>query len=126
MCIRDRVADDSITTRSLLRSVLEGGGYRVRTASDGDEALRIARSEPIDLVVSDVRMPRLDGIGLLQRLRSDQRTSTLPLVLFSGANNDEDKQRGLAAGASAYLAKSDFERGQLVDVVTQLLQEAGS
>lgn len=120
------VADDSITTRSLLRSVLEGGGYRVRTASDGDEALRIARSEPIDLVVSDVRMPRLDGIGLLQRLRSDPRTSTLPLVLFSGANNDEDKQRGLAAGASAYLAKSDFERGQLVDVVTQLLQEAGS
>ena len=71
-------------------------------------------------------MPRLDGIGLLQRLRSDPRTSTLPLVLFSGANNDEDKQRGLAAGASAYLAKSDFERGQLVDVVTQLLQEAGS
>lgn len=62
------VADDSITTCSLLRSVLEGGGYRVRTASDGDEALRIARSEPIDLVVSDVRMPRLDGIGLLQRL----------------------------------------------------------
>ena len=120
------VADDSITTRSLLRSVLEGGGYRVRTASDGDEALRIARSEPIDLVVSDVRMPRLDGIGLLQRLRSDPRTSTLPLVLFSGANNDEDKQRGLSAGASAYLAKSDFERGQLVDVVTQLLQEAGS
>lgn len=120
------VADDSITTRSLLRSVLEGGGYRVRTASDGDEALRIARSEPIDLVVSDVRMPRLDGIGLLQRLRSDPRTSTLPLVLFSGANNDEDKQSGLSAGASAYLAKSDFERGQLVDVVTQLLQEAGS
>ncbi len=117
------VADDSITTRSLLRSVLEGGGYRVRTASDGDEALRIARSERIDLVVSDVRMPRLDGIGLLLRLRGDARTSKLPLVLFSGAQSDEDRQRGLAAGASAYLAKSDFERGQLVDVVTQLLHK---
>jgi chemotaxis protein histidine kinase CheA len=117
------VADDSITTRSLLRSVLEGGGYRVRTASDGDEALRIARSERIDLVVSDVRMPRLDGIGLLLRLRGDARTSRLPLVLFSGAQSEEDRQRGLAAGASAYLAKSDFERGQLVDVVTQLLKE---
>ncbi len=120
------VADDSITTRSLLRSVLEGGGYRVRTASDGDEALRIARSEPIDLVVSDVRMPRLDGIGLLQRIRSDARTSKLPLVLFSGASNDEDRQSGLSAGASAYLAKSDFERGHLVDVVTQLLKETAS
>ena len=117
------VADDSITTRSLLRSVLEGGGYRVRTASDGDEALRIARSERIDLVVSDVRMPRLDGIGLLLRLRGDARTSRLPLVLFSGAQSEEDRLRGLAAGASAYLAKSDFERGQLVDVVTQLLKE---
>lgn len=117
------VADDSITTRSLLRSVLEGGGYRVRTASDGDEALRIARSERIDLVVSDVRMPRLDGIGLLLRLRGDARTSKLPLVLFSGAQSDEDRQRGLSAGASAYLAKSDFERGHLVDVVTQLLHK---
>ncbi len=120
------VADDSITTRSLLRSVLEGGGYRVRTAADGDEALRIARSEPIDLLVSDVRMPRLDGIALLHKLRSDARTSMLPVVLFSGANNEEDRQHGLAAGASAYLAKDDFERGQLVDVVTQLLKEAAS
>lgn len=120
------VADDSITTRSLLRSVLESGGYRVRTAADGDEALRIARGESIDLLVSDVRMPRLDGISLLGRLRSDARTSKLPVVLFSGANNDEDRQRGLSAGASAYLAKSDFERGHLIDVVTQLLTEAGS
>jgi len=120
------VADDSITTRSLLRSVLEGGGYRVRTAADGDEALRIARGEPIDLVVSDLRMPRLDGIGLLHRLRGDARTNKLPVVLFSGADNEEDRQRGLSAGASAYLAKGDFERGQLVDVVTQLLREAAS
>lgn len=120
------VADDSITTRSLLRSVLESGGYRVRTAADGDEALRLARGEPIDLLVSDVRMPRLDGISLLAKLRSDARTSKLPVVLFSGANNEEDRQRGLAAGASAYLAKSDFERGHLIDVVTQLLGESAS
>lgn len=118
------VADDSITTRSLLRSVLESGGYRVRTAADGDEALRIARSEPIDLLVSDVRMPRLDGIGLLSRLKADSRTNRLPVVLFSGAKTDDDRERGLAAGASAYLAKSDFERGQLIDVVTHLLAGA--
>ena len=68
-------------------------------------------------------MPRLDGIALLARLRADSRTQKMPVVLFSGANNDEDRQRGLSAGASAYLAKSDFERGHLIDVVTRLLSE---
>ena len=77
-------------------------------------------------MVSDVRMPRLDGISLLTKLRGDARTSKLPVVLFSGANNDDDRQHGLSAGASAYLAKSDFERGHLIDVVTQLLAESSS
>lgn len=118
------VADDSITTRSLLRSVLEGGGYRVRTAADGEEALRLLRSESVDLVVSDVRMPRLDGYSLVSKLREDPRTARLPVVLFSGADSDDDRRRGVAAGADAYLTKGAFERGQLIDVVTGLLQGA--
>lgn len=116
------VADDSITTRSLLRSVLESGGYKVRTASDGEEALRLVRNEPIDLVVSDVQMPRLDGIALVERLREDTRTSGLPVVLFSSADSDDDKRRGAASGAAAYLTKGAFDRGQLVDVVSNLLR----
>ncbi|MFO0580319.1 MAG: response regulator [Polyangia bacterium] len=116
------VADDSITTRSLLRSVLEGGGYRVRTAADGEEVLRLLRSESVDLVVSDVQMPRLDGIALVERLRSDARTARLPVVLFSSADSEEDKRRGAASGAAAYLTKGAFERGQLVDVVNNLLR----
>lgn len=116
------VADDSITTRSLLRSVLESGGYKVRTASDGEEALRLVRNEPIDLVVSDVQMPRLDGITLVERLREDTRTSGLPVVLFSSADSEDDKRRGAASGAAAYLTKGAFDRGQLVDVVSNLLR----
>src|SRR5207248_5639267 len=96
------VADDSITTRSLLRNALEASGFRVRTAADGDEALRLALAEPFDLVVSDVRMPRLDGFGLTARLRADPRTRALPVVLFSSLDSDEDKRRGTASGANAY------------------------
>ena len=116
------VADDSITTRSLLRNALEASGYRVRTAADGDEALRLALAEPFDLIVSDVRMPRLDGFGLTARLRADVRTARLPVVLFSSLDSEEDKRRGSASGANAYLTKGAFDRGQLLDVVTSLIR----
>ena len=118
------VADDSITTRTLLRSVLEAGGYLVHTAADGDEALTLLRSEKVDLVVSDVRMPRLDGLGLISRMRADQRTRTVPVVLFSSLDSEEERRRGEAAGAAAYLSKSAFERGQLFEVVAGLLGRA--
>lgn len=116
------VADDSITTRSLLRSVLEVGGYKVRTAADGDEALRLLRSEPVHLLVSDVRMPRLDGFSLIARLRADPRTAHIPVVLFSSSDSEEDRRRGMASGANAYLSKGAFDRGHLVDVVRNLLR----
>jgi len=116
------VADDSITTRSLLRSMLEVGGYKVRTAADGDEALRLLRSEPVNLLVSDVRMPRLDGFSLIARLRADQRTAHIPVVLFSSSDSEEDRRRGMASGANAYLSKGAFDRGHLVDVVKNLLR----
>jgi len=116
------VADDSITTRSLLRSVLEVGGYKVRTAADGDEALRLLRSEPVHLLVSDVRMPRLDGFSLIARLRADPRTAHIPVVLFSSSDSEEDRRRGMASGANAFLSKGAFDRGHLVDVVRNLLR----
>ncbi len=116
------VADDSITTRALLRTTLEASGFRVRTASDGDEALRLALAEPFDLVLSDVRMPRLDGFTLTTRLGADARTRDTPVVLFSSLDSDEDRRRGAASGARAYLTKSSFEREQLVEVVTRLIR----
>ena len=82
------------------------------------------RSEKVDLVVSDVRMPRLDGLGLISRMRADQRTRTVPVVLFSSLDSEEERRRGEAAGAAAYLSKSAFERGQLFEVVAGLLGRA--
>ena len=115
------IADDSITTRTLLRSALEADGYAVRTVADGDEALQVLRGEPVDLVVSDVRMPRLDGLGLLAKMRSEPRTQAIPVVLFSSLDSEEDQRRGESAGAAAYLSKSAFDRGQLFAVVSRLL-----
>jgi two-component system chemotaxis sensor kinase CheA len=116
------IADDSITTRALLRNALEASGYRVKVASDGDEALRLALTEPVDLVVSDVRMPRVDGFELTARLKADPRTQRTPVVLFSSLDSEEDKRRGAISGASAYLTKGAYERGQLLDVVNGLIQ----
>jgi two-component system chemotaxis sensor kinase CheA len=116
------VADDSITSRSLVRHALEASGYRVRTAGDGDEALRLALSEAFDLVVSDLRMPRLDGFELTARLRAHPRTAQLPVILFTSVDNEEDKRRGVAAGANVFLVKSAADRGQLVNVVGSLVR----
>jgi two-component system chemotaxis sensor kinase CheA len=118
------IADDSITTRSLLRHALEASGYRVRVAADGDEALKLALTEPFDVVVSDVRMPRLDGFSLTTQLRAHPRTTRLPVVLFSSLDSDEDRRRGLASGASAYLSKRAFDRGQLLDIIVGLIRES--
>lgn len=118
------VADDSLTTRSLLRSTLEASGFVVLTAADGDEALRLAETHELHLVVSDVRMPRLDGFELTQRLRARPQTREVPVVLFSALDSAEERDRGPAAGANAYISKSEFDRGVLIDVVNQLLEQA--
>jgi len=119
------VADDSITMRALLRNALEASGYRVRVASDGEEALRIALADSIDLIVSDVRMPRLDGYELTARLKADPRTARTPVVLFSSLDSEIDRRRGVVSGASAYVTKGAYERGQLIDVVNGLVRGGG-
>ncbi len=115
------VADDSITTRSLHRQVLEAAGFEVTTASDGEDALRLLKSQGADLVVSDVRMPRLDGLGLTRRIRAEGRLARTPVVLVSSLDSEEDRRRASEAGASAYLPKGAYERGELLKLVRSLL-----
>lgn len=115
------VADDSITTRSMHRQVLEAAGFEVDTASDGEEALRLlSSSKAFDLVVSDVRMPRLDGVGLTEKIRAGLHAA-LPVVLVSSLDSDEDRSRATVAGASALLSKGAYERGELLKLVRSLL-----
>jgi two-component system chemotaxis sensor kinase CheA len=115
------VVEDSITSRMLLKSILEGAGYAVKTAADGLEAFALLRSEPFDLVVSDVEMPRLGGFDLTARVRADKKLSALPVVLVTALATREDRERGIDVGANAYIVKGSFDQDDLLETVRRLL-----
>jgi len=114
------IAEDSITSRMLLKGILEGAGYRVKTAVDGMDAFTILRAERFDLVVSDVEMPRLNGFDLTARIRADRKLAELPVVLVTALESREDRERGIDVGASAYLVKSSFDQSNLLEAVRRL------
>lgn len=115
------LVEDTITTRELERSVLEGAGYAVVAASDGTEAWQILQTRRVDAVVSDVNMPRMDGIALCRTIRNSARTAELPVVLMTSLSSDSDRRRGLDAGADAYLTKAGFARADLLETLERLL-----
>ena len=115
------VAEDSITSRMLLKNILESSGYRVATAVDGVDAFTQLRADPFDLLVSDVEMPRLDGFGLTARIRGDEKLSQLPVILVTALDAREDRERGVEAGADAYIVKSSFDQSNLLDTVRRLI-----
>ena len=115
------VVDDSITTRTMEKSLFEAAGYRVQTATDGAEAWAALKSEPFDLVVSDVDMPRLNGFDLTTRIRSDPRLASLPVVLVTALESREDKERGIEVGANAYVIKSGFDQSKLLEIIRRLV-----
>jgi two-component system chemotaxis sensor kinase CheA len=115
------VVDDSITARSLERSILEANGFKVRVAVDGLEGLELAREEKPDLIVTDLQMPRLDGFGLLEALKADPRLSDIPVIIISSVERPEDQQRGLVLGADAYVVKRKFDEQELLETIRQIL-----
>jgi two-component system chemotaxis sensor kinase CheA len=115
------VAEDSITARTLLQNILEFAGYRVKTAVDGVEALSVLANEGFDLVVSDVEMPRMSGFDLTAKIRADRRLSELPVVLVTALESREHRERGADVGANAYIVKSSFDQGNLLEVVRRLI-----
>ena len=115
------IAEDSITSRALLRNILESSGYFVKTAIDGLEAFQILQSDQFDLVVSDVEMPGMNGFELTAKIKSDSRFGQIPVILVTSLSSDFDKQRGLEAGANAYIIKSNFEQSNLVETIKRLI-----
>lgn len=114
------VAEDSITSRTLIKGVLESAGYRVKTAIDGLEAFTLLRSEPFDVLVSDVEMPRINGFDLATKIRADRRLKDLPIILVTGRENPDDRERGIDAGVNAYLVKSSFDQSNLIETIERL------
>lgn len=115
------VAEDTLTTRSLLKGLLEAAGYEVTVAPDGAEAWELLQRRGADLVVSDVEMPRMDGFALAATIRGSTRFQHLPIVLVTGLENDRDKARGMQVGANAYLFKGSFDQRGLLAAISQLL-----
>lgn len=115
------VVEDSITARTLLKNLLELAGYSVRTAVDGMEAVTLLKTEGFDLVVSDVDMPRMNGFDLTAKIRADRRLSEIPVVLVTALESREDRERGIDVGANAYIVKSSFDQGNLLEIVHRLI-----
>jgi len=115
------VVDDAVTVRELQRAILERAGYAVRTAADGPAALAVLAESPADLVLTDVEMRGMDGFELTRAIRATGRLESLPVIILTSRATDEDRRRGLEAGADAYLPKSAFDQGDLVAAVERLL-----
>jgi two-component system chemotaxis sensor kinase CheA len=115
------IADDSFTTRELVRSILSSAGYDVTAAVDGMDALDKLRAQPYDLVVSDVEMPRMNGFELTASIRQELGLHDLPVIIVTSLSSDEHKRRGMEAGAQAYIVKSQFNQDNLLEAIQQLL-----
>lgn len=115
------VVEDSITSRMLLKNIMESAGFHVKTAVDGVDALTALRTEDFDLVVSDVEMPRMNGFDLTAGIRADQKLSQLPVVLVTSLGSREDRERGIDVGANAYIVKSSFDHSNLLEIIRRLI-----
>ncbi len=114
------VAEDSITTRTLEKNLLEAAGYRVEVAADGQAAWRLLQSSDCDLVVADIEMPELDGFELTAKIRADPRFGDLPVVLVTSRDSRADHERGVQVGADAYIVKGGFDQNRLIETIRRL------
>ncbi len=115
------VVEDSLTIRNLLRNILETAGYQVTTANDGLDAVKKLEKGSFDAVVSDIEMPRMNGFELTRKIRNYEQWKFMPIVLVTSLESEDDKRKGMEAGASAYVTKRDFEKGNLLQILDHLL-----
>jgi len=118
------VVDDSLTVRELQRKLLEARGYEVEVAVDGMDGWNAARANPHDLIITDVDMPRMDGVELVSLIRKDPALKSKPVMIVSYKDREQDRARGLEAGADFYLTKGSFHDETLVQAVSDLIGPA--
>jgi len=115
------VVDDSITTRTLEKSILEKKGYQVTTAVDGKEAWDTLQKEKFALLITDVVMPNVDGFTLTERVKKTEKLQGMPVIIVTSLGSEAEKKRGIEVGADAYIVKNEFESGILLEIVNQLV-----
>lgn len=115
------IADDSLITRELVRNILVTCGFEVDVAFDGIDAFEKALQKRYDLLLTDVNMPRLNGIDLTKKIKRDKKLGSTPVVIVSSKESNEDRLLGIEAGADAYITKGNFDQGDLLEVVERLI-----
>lgn len=115
------VVEDSVTARMLLKNILESEGYEVSVANDGRAGYSKLREIRADLVVSDIEMPRMNGFEMTRKIRDDDEIAHTPVILVTGLSSREDRERGMEAGANAYIVKQEFDQSNLLDAVRSLI-----
>jgi two-component system chemotaxis sensor kinase CheA len=115
------VTDDSITSRTLIKNILETAGYQVTTAVDGMDAFSKARKGEFNLVVSDVDMPKLNGFELTLKIKNDKKLCETPVILVTALESHDDRERGIEVGADAYIIKSSFDQSNLLEIIKKLI-----
>jgi two-component system sensor histidine kinase and response regulator WspE len=118
------VVDDSHTVREMERRLLDRAGYTVTAAQNGQEAWNLLRLNDYDLLISDVDMPQMNGIELVTKVRENPRLARMPVIILSYKANEEDRRRGLEAGADFYLTKGDFQNNTFLQTVVDLIGTA--
>ena len=117
------VIDDSSTTRQIEQAIFETDGYMVETAVDGIDALEILKTKHVDAIVTDIKMPRMDGLVFLSNIRRLSEYDGTPVIVVSGVYDPDTKEKFINAGAQAFIVKSEFQRGNLLQAVKELLGE---
>jgi len=120
------VVDDSLIVRELERKLLDHHGYEVEIAVDGMDGWNALRGGAFDLVITDIDMPRMDGIELVGMIKNNPTTKALPVMVLSYKDRDEDRRRGLDAGADYYLTKGAFHDDTLINAVEDLIGKAAA
>jgi len=115
------LAEDTLSTAALEKNILESAGYLVVIARDGKEAIKKAGQERFDLVITDILMPGMDGFELTARLKKDTIYRNIPVIVVTTRGSDEDKRRGLQAGADAYILKSEFTSEGMLETIERLI-----
>ena len=115
------VVDDSITTRTLEKSILENMGYTVTVAVNGKKGWDALQEQTFDLVVADVEMPLMNGFELTEKIKQSEKFGHIPVIIVTSLAKDSDRRRGIDAGANAYIVKGQFETKALLDVIEQLI-----
>lgn len=115
------VVEDSLVVRELQRNILEAAGYEVRTAVDGEDALARLSQEPVDCVVTDVEMPRMNGFDLTSKIKKTEDLSVIPVIIVTSRSSDQDMKKGIEVGADAYVVKGTFNQQKLLDTIDRLV-----